>query len=158
MKLSLKPIRKILYEEFQNNLTKEAEMINDVQKSNALKNIYQVFENELNRKLSPLEISLVGEWVDNGLSDETSIAALREALAKGRKTLKSVDRILLQWQAKDDIEKTGGYTTISERWNKDIDKTITTFMNSEKGDEECTPLQEAIEYKRGLIEGITSNK
>ena len=41
MKLSLKPIRKILYEEFQNNLTKEAEMINDVQKSNALKNIYQ---------------------------------------------------------------------------------------------------------------------
>ena len=115
MKLSLKPIRKILYEEFQNNLTKEAEMINDVQKSNALKNIYQVFENELNRKLSPLEISLVGEWVDNGLSDETIIAALREALAKGRKTLKSVDRILLQWQAKDDIEKTGGYTTISER-------------------------------------------
>ena len=124
MKLSLKPIRKILYEEFQNNLTKEAEMINDVQKSNALKNIYQVFENELNRKLSPLEISLVSEWVDNGLSDETIIAALREALAKGRKTLKSVDRILLQWQAKDDIEKTGGYTTISERWNKDIDKTI----------------------------------
>ena len=30
---------------------------------------------------------------------------------------------------------------------KDIDKTITTFMNSEKGDKEYTPLQEAIEYK-----------
>ena len=30
---------------------------------------------------------------------------------------------------------------------KDIDKTITTYLNSEKGDEEYTPLQEAIDYK-----------
>ena len=30
---------------------------------------------------------------------------------------------------------------------KEIDKTITTFLNSEKGDLECTPLQEAIDYK-----------
>lgn len=30
---------------------------------------------------------------------------------------------------------------------KDIDKTITTFMNSEKGDKNYIPLQEAIEYK-----------
>ena len=30
---------------------------------------------------------------------------------------------------------------------KEIDKTITTFLNSEKGDLECTPLQEAINYK-----------
>lgn len=34
-----------------------------------------------------------------------------------------------------------------DMYYKDIDKTITTFMNSEKGDEEYTPLQEAIEYK-----------
>lgn len=34
-----------------------------------------------------------------------------------------------------------------DMYYKDIDKTITTFMNSEKGDKECTPLQEAIEYK-----------
>lgn len=30
---------------------------------------------------------------------------------------------------------------------KDIDKTIATFMNSEKGDKECIPIQEAVEYK-----------
>lgn len=34
-----------------------------------------------------------------------------------------------------------------DMYYKDIDKTITTFMNSEKGDEKHTPLQEAIEYK-----------
>lgn len=34
-----------------------------------------------------------------------------------------------------------------DMYYKDIDKTITTFMNSEKGDETYTPLPEAIEYK-----------
>lgn len=34
-----------------------------------------------------------------------------------------------------------------DMYYKDIDKTITTFMNSAKGDEEYIPLQEAIEYK-----------
>lgn len=34
-----------------------------------------------------------------------------------------------------------------DMYYKDIDKTITTFKNSEKGDKEYTPLQEAIEYK-----------
>lgn len=35
-----------------------------------------------------------------------------------------------------------------DMYYKDIDKTITTFMNSEKGDETYTPLKEAIEYKK----------
>ena len=124
IKLSLKPLRKKLYEEFQANLARDLETLNDEHKSEALKNIYQVFENELGRSLSPVEISLIGDWVDAGWSDELIISALREALTKGRKTLKSVDKILLQWQARDDIEKSGGYTGISETWNKDIDKTI----------------------------------
>lgn len=124
IKLSLKPLRKRLYEEFQVNLTRDLETLNDENKSEALKNIYQVFEAELNRSLSPVELSLIGDWVDAGWSDELIICALREALAKGRKTLKSVDKILLQWQAREDIEKTGGYTAISDTWNKDIDKTI----------------------------------
>lgn len=34
-----------------------------------------------------------------------------------------------------------------DMYYKDIDKTITTFMNSEKGDKEYIQLQEAIEYK-----------
>ena len=32
--------------------------------------------------------------------------------------------------------------------SKDIDKTITVFMNSEKGDSEYKPLDEAIEYNK----------
>lgn len=35
-----------------------------------------------------------------------------------------------------------------DMYYKDIDKTITTYMNSEKGDKKYTPLKEAIDYKK----------
>lgn len=123
IKVSLKPLKKKLYDVFEKALEKERETKMSEQKSKALQNIYQVFEKELSRPLSPLEISLIGEWVDYGFSDETIIEAFRQALSKGKKTLKSVDKILLQWQARDDIEKTSR-TTIKNNWEDDIEKTM----------------------------------
>lgn len=123
IKVSLKPLKKKLYETFERSLAKEHETKISEEKTRILQNIYQVFEKELSRPLSPLEFSLIGEWVDHGFSDETIIEALRTALSKGKKTLKSVDKILLQWQARDDIEKTGA-TAIKEDWSQDIEKTM----------------------------------
>ncbi len=123
VKVSLKPLKKELYKYFQNSLVKEHENSFNENKAAFLKNIYDVFEKELSRSLSPLEISLIGEWVDQGYTDETIINALKEALSKGKKSLKSVDKILLQWQARDDLEK-NGYTTISEKWDKNMDETL----------------------------------
>ena len=123
VKVSLKPLKKQLYKQFEDALAREQEEAHDAQKAAYLKNIYTVFEKELGRTLSPLEFSLIGEWVDNGFSDETIINALKEALSKGRKTLKSVDKILLQWQARDDIEASG-YTSISEDWDKNMEETL----------------------------------
>jgi len=123
IKVSLKPLKKKLYEVFEESLAKEHETKISEEKSKVLQNIYQVFEKELSRPLSPLEISLIGEWVDRGYKDERIIEALRTALSKGKKTLKSVDKILLQWQARDDIEKSGN-TTIRDDWDQDIEKTM----------------------------------
>ncbi len=123
VKVSLKPLKKKLYKEFQLDLAKEQENTSNTQKAAYLKNIYDVFEKELGRTLSPLEFSLIGEWVDAGFSDETIINALKEALSKGRKTLKSVDKILLQWQARDEIESSG-YTPISDDWDKNMEETL----------------------------------
>ena len=123
IKVSLKPLKKKLYETFERSLAKEHETKISEEKSRILQNIYQVFEKELSRPLSPLEFSLIGEWVDYGFKDETIIEALRVALSKGKKTLKSVDKILLQWQARDDIEKTSR-TTIKNNWEDDIEKTM----------------------------------
>lgn len=123
IKVSLKPLKKKLYETFELTLAKEHETKISEEKTRVLQNIYQVFEKELSRPLSPLEFSLIGEWVDHGFSDETIIEALRVALSKGKKTLKSVDKILLQWQARDDIEKTG-ITSVKDDWDQDIEKTM----------------------------------
>ena len=123
IKVSLKPLKKKLYEAFEESLAKEHETKVSEEKSKVLQNIYQVFEKELSRPLSPLEVSLIGEWVDKGYSDEKIIEAFRVALSKGKKTLKSVDKILLQWQARDDIAKSGN-TTIKDDWDQDIEKTM----------------------------------
>ena len=123
IKVSLKPLQKKLYEVFQISLAKEQETQTSVEKTAYLKNIYEVFEKELHRPLSPLEFSLIGEWVDQGYSDETIINALKECLSKGKKSLKSVDKILLQWQARDDIEA-AGFTAVNKDWHKDIERTM----------------------------------
>lgn len=123
IKVSLKPLKKKLYEVFEETLTKEHETKISEEKSRVLQNIYQVFEKELARPLSPIEFSLIGEWVDRGYSDEKIIEAFRVSLSKGKKSLKNVDKILLQWQAKDDIAKSGS-TAIKDDWDKDIEKTM----------------------------------
>lgn len=123
IKVSLKPLKKKLYEVFEETLTKEHETKISEEKSRVLQNIYQVFEKELARPLSPLEFSLIGEWVDRGYTDEKIIEAFRVSLSRGKKSLKNVDKILLQWQAKDDIAKSGS-TAIKDDWDKDIEKTM----------------------------------
>jgi len=84
---------------------------------------YEVFEKELSRTLSPLEFSIINEWINFGYSDEMIINALKEAISKNKRSLRSVDKILLQWQTRDDMEKEG-YSAVSEKWNKDIEQTI----------------------------------
>lgn len=122
-KVSLKPLQKKLYELFQVSLAKEQEVATSEKKASYLKNIYEVFESELKRTLSPLEFSLINEWVNDGYKDETIIAALNEALSKGKRSLKSVDKILIQWKARDDIEKEG-ISNVKNSWDDDIEKTI----------------------------------
>ncbi len=121
-KTTLKPLKDKLYKEFQISLAQES-ALNEEEKNTILKNIYQVFEVQLGRTLSPLEFSMINEWVNYGYSDQLIIDALKEALAHNKKSLRAVDKILLQWQTRDDREKEG-YSAINEQWNKDIEESI----------------------------------
>lgn len=123
VKVSLKSLHKKLYETFQVALSKEQESLVSEKKSAYLKNIYEVFEKQLNRTLSPLEFSMIGEWVNDGFDDETIIRALNEALSKGKKTIRSVDRILVQYKAKEDMEKTG-MSNVKEVWDDDMESLL----------------------------------
>ncbi len=123
VKVSLKPLQKKLYDTFQITLAREQEFSSNKNKQQTFKNIYEVFENELKRSLSPLELSLINEWINDGFSIETIIEALHQTLSKGKKTLKSVDKLLVQWKIRDDMEKEG-MSTVKESYDDDIEKTI----------------------------------
>ena len=70
-----------------------------------------------------MEVSTIREWVDLGYSDEIIINALKEALAQGKKSIKSVDKVLLSWAKREELE-TEGKTTIKNNWNEDLEETI----------------------------------
>ena len=120
---TLDPLKKILFREFQFSMTKEDDNRSKKEINEQLENIYETFDKLLGRPLSPVEISKIREWVERGFSDETIINALKEALSKGKKSLRSVDKILLSWEQRADIEK-DGITTRSEEWDRNLEETI----------------------------------
>ena len=120
---SLKPLNEKLYREFQISVSKENEAKNSETISNQLNNVFEQFQNELGRSLSPIEISTIREWVSMGYTDEIIIDALKEAINQGKKSIKSVDRILLTWAKRDDLEAEGK-TSIDDDWTKNLEETI----------------------------------
>ena len=120
---SLNPLKEKLYREFQITISRENETKNNETISAQLNNIFENFQKELGRSLSPLEISRIREWVAMGYSDETIINALKEAISQGKKSLKSVDKILLTWAKREELESEGK-TTIDDDWTKNLEETI----------------------------------
>ena len=120
---TLNPLKEKLYSEFQMSISKENEAKNNTQINETLNNIFLTFENELNRPLSPLEVSRIREWVSLGYDDETIINALKEALNQGKKSLRSVDKILLSWAKREELENEGK-TSLADDWTNNLEETI----------------------------------
>ena len=104
-------------------ISKENEINTSIEKGASMKQIYAEYEKLLKRTLSPLEISIINDWDSRGYTGAQIIDALKECLSKGKKTFKSIDKVLLQWQTRDDIEKAGVSAT-SDKWDKNIEKTM----------------------------------
>lgn len=61
--------------------------------------IYDVFEQELGRTLSPIEYELVSEWLNDN-SEEILKLALKEATYNGVSNFRYIDRIIHEWNRK----------------------------------------------------------
>ena len=120
---TLDPLKQKLFSEFHLYLTMEEEQKKKKQVSDELENIYATFQKLLNRSLSPVEISRIREWVSYGFTDEQITNALKDGLSKGRKSLNSVDKILLSYQVRDDVSSEG-MSPINKDWNKNLEETI----------------------------------
>ena len=120
---SLDPLYNKLYKEFEKDIMDDNFTNADEEKTKSLQNIYQEYEKILGRPLSPIEYSQINEWINNEYTDQMIIDALKEAISHQKKSFRAVDKILLQWQTRDDRKKEG-YSAINDKWNKNIDETI----------------------------------
>lgn len=83
-------------------------------------NIYDTFEKEFGRTLSPMEYQIINGWLNDGMSEEMVILALKEATYNGVSNLRYIDKILYEWRSK-------GLTT-----KEKIEQNRTQFNKKEK--------------------------
>lgn len=84
--------------------------ITKTHQNNQKQNLFEVFECEFGRGLSPMEYELINSWLNEGLEEELIIQALKEATYNGAKNLRYISKILIAWQqkgykSKEDISK-----------------------------------------------------
>ena len=93
-----------LYKKLAFLLLEEKEVV----KQNTL---YDNFEKEFGRTLSPMEYEIIGGWQNGEFIDEVILCALEEAVYNGVFNLRYIDKILYEWKKKGvknkaDIEAT----------------------------------------------------
>ena len=67
--------------------------------TNQLGKLYQAFEKEFGRGLSPMENDKLSQWLETDkITIEVILEALRRAVLQGKTTFNYIDRILINWQ------------------------------------------------------------
>lgn len=87
---------------------KLALLINEEKKEDNT-DIYEIFEKELGRTISPSELAVIADFTEN-YSTEIIVLALKEAVFNGARNLRYIDSILKNWNSqglktKEDVEK-----------------------------------------------------
>lgn len=77
---------------------------------NQEKNIFELFENEFARPLTPMEYELINAWIESGINEDLIKEALKESTYNGVNNFRYIDKILYEWGKKgykniDDINK-----------------------------------------------------
>jgi len=89
----------IKLEALQKQQQKQTEEINYEQK---VQSLYQMFEKEFGRALSPIEYQRIGQWIEEDQYNPDLIRlALKEAVLNQAYSLNYIDRVLLSWERKN---------------------------------------------------------
>ncbi|MDD2370574.1 MAG: DnaD domain protein [Firmicutes bacterium] len=77
------------------------EDIDEVQVQDSKGKIFTSFESEFKRPLSPIEIDLIDEWIEEKEYPENMIfEVLKVAVSNGKLSFKYIDHVLLDWEKK----------------------------------------------------------
>ena len=75
------------------------ELSNEAQKEQK-EDIFKVFERELGRTISSMELELINGWLVSGTSEEMILGALRESVYNGVSNFRYIDKIIYEWEKK----------------------------------------------------------
>lgn len=87
--ISLIPLYKNLFENLEQKKQEEKK-----------ESIFDLFQKELGRNISPMEYEIINAWLEKGFSEDLVTGALKEAVYNGVSSLRYIDKILYEWQKK----------------------------------------------------------
>ncbi|PSL50538.1 DNA replication protein DnaD [Salsuginibacillus halophilus] len=88
-----------LYEQIAAAMTFETNTAEDEAAAAGERELYEMFEKEFSRPLSPMECETISMWIDQDRYDFQLIQeALKEAVISGKLNLRYIDKILFEWQ------------------------------------------------------------
>lgn len=119
IKISIESLKKKLIEIFYEEMKKE-----NIEPSNKEQDdIYVLFETEFGRALSQFEVNTIKEWFEQGNNSSTIKEALNVAKLAKVKTIRYIDKILLEWKRREEFSK-NGISPLSEKWRKNLEETM----------------------------------
>ncbi len=121
--VSLDALEATIKREFATSLAREQNNSLNKERENSMQKLVSLFEDKFARTLTPLETSTLSDWLNNGYNEDEIKNALLDALRQNKKTIKAVNKILINRRKTDDIQKEGA-SGVSDRWDKNIEETI----------------------------------
>ncbi len=85
--------------------------------------IFDKFEKEFGRTLSPMEYEIIGAWLESNFTEELIIQALKEATYNGVSNLRYIDKILYEWNKKG-IKTQKDIENSRKKWSKKDKKEV----------------------------------
>lgn len=89
--------------------------------------IFKVFESELGRTMSSMELEIINGWLISGTSEEIVLGALREAIYNGVPKFRYIDKIIYEWEKKgfktmDDVKRYMNNRRVEKSKDKEVSK------------------------------------
>lgn len=101
-----------------------SKILNKETKENNEKDLYDNFEKEFGRTLSPMEYEIINSWKEQKISNELILSALKEAVFNGVNNLRYIDKILYEWNKKGIKKPTD---IIEKQKSREEEKTPETY-------------------------------
>lgn len=119
LKISIEPLKKKLIDIFYEELKKETSTISNKEQDD----IFVLFETEFGRALSQFEVNTIKDWFEQGNNASTIKEALNVATLAKVKTIRYIDKVLLEWKRREELAK-NGVSPLSEKWRKNLEETM----------------------------------